>query len=300
MFVNGNPLERSARFDMVCNRFPVKHGWDALALGQIFLRREFSLDQKLKCLKFYFDGGGISNLFATLTRSGSNWSLLGIALAIDLSRGGDGSYYLDKHFWYPRDGICYTKLDWRTPAGTLGIPCNEPVVLHTHHPYYRLRCAQIKNMKIVVVLRPIVQSMESKYFKLARVPDHPTEQDDREFGWEKMLSDAIEFYNGWGDAMRRNGNIHVFKYEDLLADPVGSHKEITDIWNLAIPVDCLQQAFDSVTKKEMRKRLPEEKKNSNMRVSFRSRSATIPEHRLDMIRRHLARRLRYDFGYRLP
>ena len=297
--MNGNPLDRSACFDLACNRFPIKHGWDALALGQIMSRRELSLNQKLKCLRFYFDGGDISNLFATLTRSGSNWSLLGIALAIDLSRGGDGSYYLDGNFWYPRDGICYTKLDWRTPADTLGIPCDRPAIFHTHHPYYRQRCARIKDMKIVVVLRPIVQSIESKYFKLARVPDHPTEQDDREFGWEKILNDAIEFYNSWGDAMRWHRNIHVFKYENLLNDTIGSHKEITDIWKLNIPVDSLQQAFDSITKEEMRKRLPDEKKNSNMRVSFRSKSATIPEHRLDMIREHLARRLRFDFGYDL-
>ena len=99
--------------------------------------------------------------------------------------------------------------------------------------------------------------------------------------------------------MRWHRNIHVFKYENQLNDTIGSHKEITDIWKLNIPVDSLQQAFDSITKEEMRKRLPDEKKNSNMRVSFRSKSATIPEHRLDMIREHLARRLRFDFGYDL-
>ena len=78
--------------DIVLNRFPIKDIWDALALEQVFLRPDFDLRQKLNCLRFYFDGGGINNLCATVPRAGNQWFCLSIAIALDLAAGGEGEY----------------------------------------------------------------------------------------------------------------------------------------------------------------------------------------------------------------
>ena len=74
--------------DVVMNRFPFKQAWDGLSLAQMLLRGDFDLAQKRACLQFYSDAGGIDNLYATLTRSGSRWTSLTFDLALDLKRGG--------------------------------------------------------------------------------------------------------------------------------------------------------------------------------------------------------------------
>ena len=231
------------------NRFPLKQGWDALALGQVLVRgdmfygKSVGLKGRLDCARFFFSADGIRNLFATLTRSGSQWSLLGLQLALDLAAGGEGDYHFDNG-WVPSGNIRYTKLDWRTPQGTFAAqmhaPIVSPVVFHSHHPYFRTRSVQLKNMKIVILLRNILESMESKFFKLGKVPDQPDDDDDRNFPWEKMVDDAIEFYNSWGDVIRWHPNCRVFKYEELLADPVGVHQQMAEFWELGVPASCIE------------------------------------------------------------
>jgi hypothetical protein len=288
------------------NRFPLKQGWDALALGQVLLRgdlhygKSIGLKGRADCARFYFSADGIRNLFATLTRSGSHWSLLGIQLALDLAAGGAGTYHYETG-WVPDGDLRYTKLDWRTPQGTFAAqmhaPIVGPVVFHSHHPYYRIRSAQLKNMKIVILLRNILESMESKYFKLGKVPDHPDGDDDRQFPWEKMIDDGIEFYNSWGDVIRWHPNCRVFKYEELLADPAGVHRQMVDFWGLDVPAECIEEAFSRVTKAEMKKKFDGLALKSQMMVSYRKTSEKIPDHRLALIKEKIREKLVYDFGY---
>jgi sulfotransferase family protein len=293
------PLFDKRRIDVAFNRFPLKHGWDALSLGRLFARRDLTARQKYSCLKFYFTGQGIPNLFASLTRSGSHWSILGIALALDLAAGGDGKY---EHFlggWYPATGFRYLKLDWRAPSGelALGRPSVDPVLFHTHHPYYRTRSACLKQMNIAIVLRSITESMESKYYKLSGVPDSPTFEDDENFAWEKLVDDAIEFYNSWGDVIRWHPSCRVYKYEELLADPVGVHKQMTDFFGLDIPTSCLEEAFGSITKDKMKLKFEAAGIEAQTNVSYRSEDSDIPAHRRDLIRKKIADKLVFDFGY---
>ena len=286
------------RFDVAFNRFPLKHGWDALALGRVLTRRGLTTAQRRACLRFYWTGDGIPNLYASLTRSGSHWSILGISLALDLWAGGDGEYLFDGG-WYPSSGYRYLKLDWRVPLGekALGRPSVNPVLFHTHHPYYRVRCARLKSMNIVIVLRSILESMESKFFKLAEVPDNPTEEDDREFAWEKLIDDAVEFYNSWGDVIRWHPRCRVYRYEELLADPVGVHKRMTDFMGLGIPRELLEEAFARITKEKMRAKFSSEELERQRKVSYRDTTAEIPPQRKAMILDRLNRKLVYDFGY---
>ena len=93
------------------NRFPLKHGWDALALAQILLRGGRTVSQKLDAFRFYFDAHGIDNLYVSLTRSGNGWSHLGLGIAFDLAHGGSGDFKYEEELWVPRNGLIYTKLD---------------------------------------------------------------------------------------------------------------------------------------------------------------------------------------------
>ena len=296
---------------------------------------EYSPSQKLACLQFYFSAGGIRNLFATLTRSGSHWSLLGIALARDIASGGKGEYDFIGDAWMPRGGAIYTKLDWREPVGIWDSDADpailsivetrrmvrdqsagvlaHPVLFHTHLPYFRLRTSRLNKMKTAVVLRSIYDSMESKYHKhltllgmgvrpteyLRGAVDPPAPENDFNFPWQELVDDAIDFYNSWGDVIQRKPNVRLFRYDDLMASPVDTHKELTDFWELKLPRESLEEAFRRVTKEEMKKKLPAADPNSTSRVAFRSKGAALTDERVDFIRERMERFLKHDFGYGL-
>lgn len=317
------------------NHFPVKQAWDALALGRMAARRDLTVIQKYHCARFYFMAGGIRNLYATLTRSGSHWSLLGIALARDLAQGGDGEYDFVDDAWIPRAGTIYTKLDWREPASDwdavadpaiLGIAETKrmvaegrtgilprPVLFHTHLSYFRLRTACLRQMKIAVMLRSIYDSMESKYHKhrtllamgvrpaeyLADATEPPAIDNDYNFPWAEIVDDAIEFYNSWGDVLVWHPTARLFHYDDLMAAPADSHKDLTDFWGLKLPRECLEEAFRRIRKDEMKKKLPAGNPDSTSRVAFRTQGAALTEERIGFIRERLARGLRHDLGYGL-
>lgn len=317
------------------NRFPVKQAWDTLALGRLIARRDFTVEQKIACVRFYFSAGGIRNLYATLTRSGSHWSLLGIAIARDLAAGGNGEFAFRGDAWIPGAGAVYTKLDWREPAQqwdadadpailsiaeTLrmvadrkaGVPV-RPVLFHTHLPYFRLRAACLGRMNIAVLLRSIYDSMESKYHKhltLLGMGVRPTEylpgaagppgpENDYNFPWERLVDDAIEFYNSWGDIIQRHPFARLFRYDDLMAAPADAHKQLSDFWGLELPRDCLEEAFRRITKDEMKKKLPATDPDSTSRVAFRAQGAALTEDRAAFIRDRMERYLKHDFGYGL-
>jgi len=319
--------------DLRLNRFPMKQGWDLLSLGQIALSRRYGAGAKARCLAFYFTAGGIRNLYATLPRSGTHWSLLGIALARDLAQGGEGNYDFVVDAWVARAGAVHTKLDWREPAGAWDsetdpavIPISEtrrmsverrpgvlarPLLFHTHLPYYRLRYAGLASMRTAITLRSIYDSMESKYHKhqvllgmgvrpteYAGGPtEPPSEANEFHFPWDQQLDDDIEFYNSWGDALARHANTTLFRYEDLLTEPAHAHKALTDFWGLNVPYECLAEAFRRLSKEEMKKKLPAGSTDTTSRVTFRTPGAALTEARIAFIRERLERRLVHDFGY---
>ncbi len=295
------------RRDALFNHFPLKHGWDSLALARLFSNSDYNMQQKLNCLKFYFQSGDIRNLYATLTRSGSHWSILSITVAMDLAAGGDGTYWYNNaynsEYWRLEYGVRYTKLDWRQATGEIadethwGVPVYKPFLYHSHHPYYRIRSARLKDMKIVIVLRDILGSMESKFYKLGGVPDNPIDESAATFAWRKLTLDAIEFFNSWGDVMQWHPNCICLRYEDLLADPVGSHARMTKHWGLDIPTECLEKAFAMTTKEEMAKRLTDANVKEQTRVSYRKDNSAVDNQKIEMMRGLIRKHLIYDFGY---
>lgn len=299
------------------NRFPLKHIWDSLSLMQILLRgepnyrRSLSSKQKLNCVKFYFSADGIRRLQVAPPRSGSRWGQLGLALALDLANGGDGEYTFENDIFYPRDGLICQRLDWRVPTGDMermhyrmGKPfMGKQCYFVSHNAYFRIRSAMVKKMKIVVVTRSILAILESRYLKFANDPKKPevTMDDHDSFDWDGSLTRVIEFFNSWGDVMRWHPNIRHYKFEDLKADPVGTHRDMLDFWGLHIAEDCIAEGFARASKKEMLKRMPPAQPARNIRVSIRGseQRGIISDARKRHIIDRLSRELIFDFGHNL-
>lgn len=301
-----NPIIRKfdrRRLGAIYNYFPVKHAWDTLAIAQILCRADLTFNQKIKCFHFYFNTGSIRNLFASLTRSGSHWSILNLTLALEIASGGDGDYSYSNHYWKLNKGVRYTKLDWREASGEIrdekrwGVPVYDPFLFHSHHPYFRIRSANLKQMKIVIVLRDIVGSMESKFYKLGGIPDNPTKENVETFDWHRLTNDAIEFYNSWGDVLQWHPNCICIRYEDMLADPVGTHLTMARHWGLNISEEHMVKAVNLTTKEKMAEKLAQENAQNQMRVSYRKDASQVPIEKIGEIRKLLRKKLIYDFGY---
>jgi hypothetical protein len=300
------------------NQFPLKHAWDALALAQVLIRGDLfygepvGIKGRLDAVRFYFDARGVRRLLATMTRSGTLWSQLTIHLALDLAAGGDGEYTYDTLFW-PRDGIPYRKLDWRTAMGTDakvfgrkdGPPFAPTVYYHSHHPYFRIRCARLKDMKIVVVTRSILESLESKFIKYSLDPDlpHVVRGDEDTFPWDKQISDEIEFYNSWGDVLTWHPNILHFTYHQLKATPVDCFRKILEFWGFDIPQWCVEEALRRSSKKAMKVKMSPIQQKTNLQVSYRGKeergvlAESRKRHIVDRLKRELVHDLGYNYDY---
>ena len=110
----------------------------------------------------------------------------------------------------------------------------DPVLYHTHHAYYRTRCRRVKDMKVVVVVRSILESLESHFFKIANSPAWPevTPDDEDSFYWDRCLDDVIEFYNSWGHVATWHKNCLIVRYHEFKADQANTLKAMTDFWDL--------------------------------------------------------------------
>lgn len=282
------------------NRFPVKPTMDALALTQIFLRSDINCEKKKACVKFYRDPMGLRDLYASITRAGSHWSFLGMHIALDLAAGGDGEYVLHNSFWLTKQKLRYTKLDWREPLEqrhSIG-QVNDPFMLHTHLPYFRLRSRMLGHMNIAIGLRDILTSLESKFYKLSKVTGEPDTEDDERFAWDAHSMDCIDFYNSWGDVMTFHPSARTFKYEDMVAAPSDVHQEMFDFWGLNLPHECVKEAFLRTAKSKMAKEAIEIGTEQNrMRVSAPDKPRTIPPARRKRIEELISKHLIHDFGY---
>ena len=157
----------------------------------------------------------------------------------------------------------------------------------------------MKDMKVVIVVRSILESLESSFFKTGHNPELPetTVEDEDSFPWNRYLDDAIEFYNSWGDVAKWHGNCLVLRYHELMADPVGTHKAITDFWDLDVPVECLEEALKRTSKKAMAEKIPQEEHGTVLRVSYRKERGVISKARTNDILARLRRELIHDFGF---
>lgn len=308
-------LIHPATKQIALNRFPLKDTWDILAATQLVLRGDvanhtpLSVHQKLNCLKFYFTGNGIERLFAISNRSGSRWSQLSLELAIDLQNGGSGQYVFENDHFYPTKGQLFSKLDWRTPSGLWlqqharksGPIIDELRFLVTHNNYSQLRTRRVKNMKTVLVTRSIPAVIASLYSKLTAVDEHKdvSYADEDRFELDAYIGRLVNFFNSWGDVMTWHPNILHFKYEDIYENPVQTHMEMLNFWNLPVHEQNMIEALARTSKKEMLNHMPKGSEKKNNRISTKSKTErrVFSESRFRYIIDRLNRDLKYDFGY---
>ncbi len=306
---------KSKTKQQLLNSFPCKDAWDAMALAQLFLRGDvanevpLSFDQKSKCLQFYFNADGTSRLLAVSNRSGARWIQLAIELALDLQAGGKGEYTFENDHYYPTKGQLFTRLDWRTPSGLWeqqhrrlsGPVIDRRLFLVTHNNYSQLRTRKISQMQTVLVTRSIPAIIASLISKLSSQDDagDTSSEGASEFDWKPFMRKSIDFYNSWGDVMKWHPAIRHYKYEDLKADPVGTHMEMLDFWGLPVDEDVMREALFRASKKEMLKRMPQSDDSQNLRLSTRTQTErrVISKTDLRYIVDALNQELAYDFGY---
>ena len=303
-------------FGQALNRFPIKHGWDALALAQILLRGDvehsipLSLREKMACLNFYFTTGNIRNLFVAPSRSGSRWSELGLSLALDLARGGSGDYTYENDDFYPERGRICQRLDWRVPTKLWErehfrvdgpVYDKEQLFLVFRKPYFQLRAAPIRQMKLIIVTRPIPEIIESKFLKFIEAGKRTggIPADPADFDFDARTSELIDFFNSWGDVTRWHPSALCLKFDDLHADPVSGHKEILDFWGVKIPTECVDEGFKRASKKAMLEKIPKAARKTNLRVSTRGdkRGTALSLEQRHQVSRLVRQSLAYDFGH---
>jgi len=270
------------------------------------------LKEKINCFNFYLKSNGINRLHALMPRSGSHWSELGMSLAIDLANGGDGEYTFEKDMFWPRDGLNSRRLDWRLPMGKCedmydrpsGPSLGQHLFYHTRNPYFRIRSAQLPNMKIVLQTRPIIVSLESRFFKFCQAKNIPsvTLQNEESFEWQRFLTDAIEFNNSWGNVLNWHPNILHVRYDDLKKDPVAGHKEILSFWGFDIPEECVAEGFRRARPDEMSKRVNSGQRQETYRLPDRTSypapvmSKDLMQSIIDRLNKELTHTLGYEYS----
>ena len=153
-------------------------------------------------------------------------------------------------------------------------------------------------MKVVILLRSILESLESNFYKIAQSPKWPEiTLDEQTFLWERYLDDAIEFFNSWGDVATWHPRCMVVKYHEMKQDPPGMHKKIADFWGIDIPLECIEEALKRTSKKSMAEKIPDNEKETVTRVSYRAERGALSQDLLEYILGRLKREVIHDFGY---
>ena len=205
--------------------------------------------------------------------------------------------------WYPSCGTRWVRLDWRVPAegleNTMRGLVRNPINYHSVLPYYRLRCRQVKKMNIVILVRSVLESLESNFVKIGGSPRWPeiTIDDESSFPWDRHLDELMEFYNSWGDYARHYSNCMIMRYHELKAEPLGSLKAISDFWGLDVPEECIEEALKRTSKNAMAEKVPKDQHETNLRVSFRKKRGFLSESLTNRILGRLQKELTHDFGY---
>jgi hypothetical protein len=256
-------------------------------------RRDLGLREKRECLVFYASAYGQSRLFATLPRSGYNYLALMLHVALDLSRGGSGTYRYVDGAW--RAGVDVQRdFTWAAPierARVGSLP--QPVMFHTHLPYEAQVNARRSRMRVIVVVRNLVDQLESALFHASY-----TAAEQSAFLASGAVEASIEFCNSWGAYVRRRPDTLVLRYEELIADPLAAIRILAAYWRLDLSDASLQEAVVRCSRPAMLAQIPAEEQAGNPRVSVRpTRGVFSPEH-LDQLRRVCRARLEHSFAYR--
>ncbi|RMD84700.1 MAG: hypothetical protein D6808_06565 [Candidatus Dadabacteria bacterium] len=263
----------------------------AQSVTRLFLNPHISVNEKFECIRFYFTAYGHKRLFATLPRSGYNYSIIMLNIAWDLAQGGTGEYYYNGSV-LTSNVLLNTPLDWRTPLGkSAPTTPNSPVIFHTHLPYHHVVNYQKDRMKTAVLVRNLFNQLESFLYHEGY---DESSQDKFVNSWQ--VDWVIDFCNSWGRFLETHRDAILLKYEELVKNPMDTLTKLSDFWELDLPEHCIQDAIKKCTKEEMLKRIPQEERKTNKQVSNRKRDI-FSKKNINIIRKKFKKRLKYDFGY---
>jgi len=278
----------------VLNRAPVRALRNATSIARVLATPGLDTEEKRACWRFFRDAWGYRRLVASLPRSGFHYATLVLTVALDLARGGDGEYAYFRDTWALRGCHQYRPLDWRFPLDRIdydeGYP--EPLILHTHMPYYQVPCRRVDAMRTVLMIRNPWDSLESQLFREGYGRDR---QDA--FIEDGFVDKAIAFLEAWGARAAVSELVHVVRYEDLMRAPAEALSAMADHWQLDIDRPTLAEALARTTRDEMRRRIPTDRAEANPRVSFRDDGPAFSERNRQRIAAMLSRGLHHRFGY---
>jgi len=108
-----------------------------------------------------------------------------------------------------------------------------------------------------------------------------------------------KFFNYWGafEQDRSQGGSLVIRYESLIDNPVKCLSRINKYWNLDYDREHLKSAAKACRRDQMLKKVPNDKKQENKRVTANRKS--LPDHLHAAYARKAQQSIHFDFNYDL-
>ncbi len=272
------------------NNFLKSTAFNCLHLGHLVVRKDYTIEEKMKCLKFWTNSYGQRNLWATLPRSGQHWLELMMNVAYDITNGGTGYYgYVNGNWRVACFGnrITVDAYDWGSAVKYDPDEMGK-FIFHTHQPYYKLVNWKKNKMHTMILIRNIYD--QAKSF----VRYQGMDQDD--FIKAGYIDRTIDFCNSWERFVEKYGAFIIF-YEEMVNFPVSLLYEISGYFDMKLSIESINKAVKLCTKEKMRGKIPKELQHSNMRVTPDEWRFEFSNKNKEIIRKKIKRKLKYNFGY---
>ena len=212
-----------------------------------------------------------------------------VDVAFDLNASGSGAYRYCGGVFRSQGGRHDVALDWRWKLGQLAYEPVQPCVFHTHMPYYRNTCWALPDMRTVVLVRNVWDTVESliNYHDIT-----PDEYDAFLMGRRRCgkrpyfpfnFQEVLRFFNSWGTVLRRD-NVTALRYEDLVRNPAAEVMRVATIWELDIPRGCIEQAVQLCSKENMKSKLAEAEVEATRRVRVEKTNIEFTHGQMDYVR----------------
>lgn len=242
------------------------------------------------------------NFLATLPRSGSNWLILQLSIAKDLSRGGSGdfSYISDATpagggKWEP-----LTVVGWDATPALLALQLRrcptaevlEGALMTSHFPADSPIVRPLDLPSVVLIRNPVAQ-LDSVFRMIGEWPVM-----NRPGYFERLTDSTIRFFNTWGAAIERNGDTHhpVIRYETLAEDTASIMARLSDRFGLGLTSASIEVAVEATSRDRL---LERQTADRDWRVSRPDDTSMIPDEWWDRCVRRLEAGLTHRFGYEL-
>lgn len=268
-----------------------------------------SEEQRSKAVAMYFRGRPVQGLFATLPRSGWHFLTLLLGVTLDLRDGGDGEYdFYDKldrgdsgrKAFHVRDReLLFGTLDWRAVYGHPALSDN-PEILHSHMPFYRVTSLPLPDMRTVIVVRNAWHVIDSLIDKFEVGAQDIDAYIDGSLGSPYDFPEMLRFFNSWGTRLEQTNTLCV-RYEDLVRNPANwAHEILTFLGYEGVTLELATNAAALCSKeKNLEKIKAAGGQTGDKRVRFAESRVSFSEMQEAKIQQMLSKSRYAAFGYDL-